>query len=476
MEKPSTRRVLSALGVVGLGHLAIALAACASNPNRVDPVPAPTVSTTAPVPTVSEPPPVARHLVPSDIAVPGATIGFHVDMTKVRASPAFAGVLPSLDTIKDELLTFVVKSCGFSPIDVVSEAMITHAPRRFVVAMTLSIPVQKALDCVRSLPRPGRGGKPLAKEVTIAGHQALVLDGLSVFEHEGMLVGVAADNEEDTESLATEALEPGAAGGLKDRLALSGDTVATLVDDEGEMGREFRATKVTASLRANGGELAFDARFQRSGGGDRDVKEFAEALESLKRMPKVAELREAAIGAAVTQMLDGVRYEANGRARHFAMAIQGDGRVQAGAVNGLLQQAFSRYTRSAKTAEARSSVGQIARDLMMFADAESTPARRRFPPSSTMVPASVASIKGMKYMSSPADWSSPSWLAIKFAMTSPQYYAYSFVTSRDGKTVTVIAQGDLNGDGVLSRFELAGKIVNGVVNIAPSIQETNPDE
>ena len=67
-------------------------------------------------------------------------------------------------------------------------------------------------------------------------------------------------------------------------------------------------------------------------------------------------------------------------------------------------------------------------------------------------------------------------------MNEPQYYMYSYVSDGDetgavGQTFTATAEGDLNGDGVSSKFELPGAIqAGGVVAIAPNIAETDPEE
>jgi hypothetical protein len=57
-------------------------------------------------------------------------------------------------------------------------------------------------------------------------------------------------------------------------------------------------------------------------------------------------------------------------------------------------------------------------------------------------------------------------------------YNYTAVGSTNpGDSFTAIANGDLNGDSVLSTFTLSGKI-NGsyALNVAPNIAETSPEE
>ena len=99
-----------------------------------------------------------------------------------------------------------------------------------------------------------------------------------------------------------------------------------------------------------------------------------------------------------------------------------------------------------------------------------------------------ASIAGQKYQSSQAakaDWNiddatpGVGFACLKFAMDAPQYYMYNFTTTggaAPADTWVATAQGDLNGDGVLSTFQVYGKATSGVVALSPTIIETNPEE
>jgi len=57
-------------------------------------------------------------------------------------------------------------------------------------------------------------------------------------------------------------------------------------------------------------------------------------------------------------------------------------------------------------------------------------------------------------------------------------YSYTATsTNAIGGTYTATANGDLNGDGVLSTFTMTGTIGSGMVlNTSPSILEVNPEE
>jgi type IV pilus assembly protein PilA len=153
-----------------------------------------------------------------------------------------------------------------------------------------------------------------------------------------------------------------------------------------------------------------------------------------------------------------------------------------------------KYVANAKTAEARNSLGQIAKDAASAVEREKgsialVPAGsvsallRSFCASATLpVPSSNTVPKGQKYQSSAAEWSSGptiGWGCLKFSMDEPQYYMYNYsASSTDPGTGGFIAtaNGDLNGDGITSAFSVSGSAYSGAVAISPNVQETNPEE
>src|ERR1700690_2936388 len=83
---------------------------------------------------------------------------------------------------------------------------------------------------------------------------------------------------------------------------------------------------------------------------------------------------------------------------------------------------------NSKHAEGRGNVGQIAKSIVDYARTVSDSANGaepELPPSAPPVPATLASVGGMKYMSAPGDWSG-TWRLIHFSMTSPQYFQYQW--------------------------------------------------
>jgi type IV pilus assembly protein PilA len=158
-----------------------------------------------------------------------------------------------------------------------------------------------------------------------------------------------------------------------------------------------------------------------------------------------------------------------------------------------------KYIANSKTAEARNSLGQISKDAASAYEKESmavsgilahggaTAALRQLCTSaSASIPATKASIAGSKYQSAPSEWNADSatpgkgFACLKYSMDQPQYFMYSYATTGSasaGNSFTATANGDLNGDGATSAFVIAGSIGSGMVlNIAPTVAESNPEE
>jgi len=156
-----------------------------------------------------------------------------------------------------------------------------------------------------------------------------------------------------------------------------------------------------------------------------------------------------------------------------------------------------KYVANAKSVEARNSLGRMANGVVIgyehenmnsgvLAVSSSTGFTRTLCASaSATVPASATTVKGQKYQSTLGDWNTDAagnsgFSCLHFTIDEPQYYLYGYGvsgTSNIGDSFTAFANGDLNGDGVLSTFSLTGQIGNGyVVNLAPNMVAINPDE
>ena len=140
-----------------------------------------------------------------------------------------------------------------------------------------------------------------------------------------------------------------------------------------------------------------------------------------------------------------------------------------------------KYLANAKTAEARNSLGQIAKDaaaaverekgtepivaagrdlaaparLLRQRDAGSAGRRQRPPGRSTSRPRATGVGHARRR----------GWSCLKFSMDEPQYFEYEYtgVNISDPKNggFTAYAHGDLNGDGVPSTFQVSGQASSG---------------
>lgn len=157
----------------------------------------------------------------------------------------------------------------------------------------------------------------------------------------------------------------------------------------------------------------------------------------------------------------------------------------------------TKYLTNAKTAEARTALGRMAKDAQSAFEKEtmsqaivgiattSTIARGLCDDSAASVPATIGGVSNGKYQSSPDEWQVAGWDCLKFTMSDPQYFMYSYessaTTGGSGDTFTARANGDLDGDATPSTFEYYGEIQSTtdgdlVLTLADQISETDPEE
>lgn len=178
----------------------------------------------------------------------------------------------------------------------------------------------------------------------------------------------------------------------------------------------------------------------------------------------------------------------------------------AGVLATLATHGVRSYVRASRAAEARNNVGQMAKDAAtaysrdfmagkVLATKKTTVSQNRLCTSATRtVPQNAKSIKGRAYQSNPSEWAydqkttGKGFACLKFTLHDPQYFLYRYRTSTTNSanagavntTFDAIAQGDLDGDGVLSEFKITGKIVKAgkgkELVVAPNFAETKPEE
>ena len=105
------------------------------------------------------------------------------------------------------------------------------------------------------------------------------------------------------------------------------------------------------------------------------------------------------------------------------------------------------------------------------------------------VPASIESVRGQRYQSSPSAWrsgdSENGWACLKMSRAEPQHYQYGYDMGGSkvsggnegaGSSFTVWARGDLDGDGRTSWFTIEGSVVGGQIVTAPQGSVIDPHE
>lgn len=154
-----------------------------------------------------------------------------------------------------------------------------------------------------------------------------------------------------------------------------------------------------------------------------------------------------------------------------------------------------KYVLNAKTAEARNALGQMAKDAItaytrerinpdLLSLGDTTGVVNVMCESAVAIPASLDSIKGQKYQSSPKEWVGSGWECLRFSMVDPQYYQYNYVAlgnrTDEGDAFTAVAVGNLDGDEAMARFEMRGQLKADpqdlVIVLAPNLVEINPGE
>jgi len=86
-----------------------------------------------------------------------------------------------------------------------------------------------------------------------------------------------------------------------------------------------------------------------------------------------------------------------------------------------------------------------------------------FPPSAPLTPSEVP--RGVKASDPPNAWQHLTWKSLDFSFDAPHSFAFKFDSALDPETgvmrFVATAHGDLDGDGVLSTFEVRGERVPG---------------
>ena len=240
------------------------------------------------------------------------------------------------------------------------------------------------------------------------------------------------------------------------------------------------AARFDEEARGHGTLLASSERFRISA--EADVPSYIagqveDQLHSLQGRSTVPGL-DGEEGALAARLLKSVQVTRDGGHLSGAFDLHEPPVEQARDIGMMASLAISgvrRYLVAAKSAEARNTIGQIAKDYVVWWEKEDGKPRGRrrllsFPPVPTTIP------RGVKYQSMPSDWKA--WEPLRFTMDAPQYYQYEVRASKDGSSADIFARGDLDGDGKPSELQLHITIdrAHDTMIIAPSLDERDPDE
>jgi len=92
-----------------------------------------------------------------------------------------------------------------------------------------------------------------------------------------------------------------------------------------------------------------------------------------------------------------------------------------------------------------------------------------FPPTVALTPPEVP--RGVRADDPPGAWDQPTWRALGFSFDHAHAFSFSFESSRTASLAhfRAIAHGDLDGDGVVSTFEIEGEADSTGARILPGM-------
>lgn len=117
--------------------------------------------------------------------------------------------------------------------------------------------------------------------------------------------------------------------------------------------------------------------------------------------------------------------------------------------------AFARNLRVSRLTEAMESLNHISKQATLIA--ASRKPGDAYPPSVGLTPEQVP--QGQAVTDKPEIWQHPTWLELAFEPKQPHRFSFEFTSNNapSGATFTARAKGDLDGDAILSNFEISGE-------------------
>lgn len=129
----------------------------------------------------------------------------------------------------------------------------------------------------------------------------------------------------------------------------------------------------------------------------------------------------------------------------------------AGSVLAVAIPAFVRNLSASKLTEPIEGLDRIVTNAVAYAEVHAHDIS--FPPSAPLTPAQVP--RGVRAPDPAEAWEHLTWKCLDFGFTEPHAFAFEFQSELDQTTqvmrFTAAAHGDLDGDGLLSTFEVKGE-------------------
>ncbi len=120
--------------------------------------------------------------------------------------------------------------------------------------------------------------------------------------------------------------------------------------------------------------------------------------------------------------------------------------------------AFFKNLSASKLSEPIEGLDRIVTHAVAYADAPGRSDEFAFPPAAPLTPTQVP--RGVKAVDPPEAWEHLTWRSLDFGFDRPHAFAFQFDSAYDPATrmmrFVATAHGDLDGDGVLSTFEVQG--------------------
>lgn len=127
-----------------------------------------------------------------------------------------------------------------------------------------------------------------------------------------------------------------------------------------------------------------------------------------------------------------------------------------GSVLAVFVPPFVRNLHASRLTEPLERLQYISRRAAELAD--NAPTSQAYPSSVTLTPALVP--RGELVTDPPGTWSHPTWRLLDFSFDTPHAFSFelSSVNGPQLSSYSAAAHGDLDGDGVLSTFQIAGSV------------------